>query len=44
MEYKDFIDFSPLKKTLVERGMSVRDLAESAGIQDYVISNYFGTF
>jgi len=42
MDYKECIDFTPLKMTLIDRGISSKKFAELVGIQDYVISNYVG--
>ena len=39
-DYKDCIDFSPLKVTLAAKGFTRKALAEMAGTQDYVINNY----
>lgn len=39
-EYKDVIDFSPLKSLMNERGLSLRGVADLAGTKDYLIGNY----
>ena len=39
-EYKDVINFDQLKVTMAKRGISRKCLAESVGINDFVIGNY----